>query len=41
MPDQASAVLVEGLPPDISKAFRTLEDRGDVPRTTLHRRARR
>lgn len=40
MPDRASQVLAQGLPPGVPKSFRTLADHGDVPRTTLQHRAR-
>ena len=40
MPDRASEVLVEGLPPFMTKSFRALADHGDVPCTTLQHRAR-
>jgi hypothetical protein len=38
--DRASQVLAQGAPPGVPKSYRALADHGDVPRPTLHRRAR-
>ena len=38
--DRASQVLAQDVPYDVPNSFRTLADRGDVPRTTLQHRAR-
>jgi hypothetical protein len=38
--DRASQVLAQGVPPDMPKSYRALADHGNVPRSTLHHRAR-
>ena len=38
--DKASQVLAHGVPPGVPKSYRALADHGDVPRSTLHHRAR-
>jgi hypothetical protein len=38
--DRASQVLVQGVPPGIPTSYRALADHSDVPRSTLHHRAR-
>jgi hypothetical protein len=38
--DRASQVLAQGVPPGVPKSYRALADHGDVPRSTLHHRAR-
>ncbi len=37
--DRASQVLVQGLPPDVSRTWAALSERGNVPLTTLYYRA--
>jgi len=38
--DRASQVLVQGVLPGIPTSYRALADHSDVPRSTLHHRAR-
>lgn len=38
--DRASQVLARGVPPGVPTSYRALADHGDVPRSTLHHRAR-
>jgi hypothetical protein len=38
--DRASQALVQGVPPGIPTSYRALADYSDVPRSTLHHRAR-
>ena len=38
--DRASQVLAQGVPPGVPKSYRALADHGNIPRSTLHHRAR-
>jgi hypothetical protein len=38
--DRASQVLAQGVPPGVPRSYRALADHGNVPRSTLHHRAR-
>lgn len=38
--DRASQVLAQGVPPGVPSSYRALADHGNVPRSTLHHRAR-
>ena len=38
--DRASQVLAQGVPPGVPESYRALADYGNVPRSTLHHRAR-
>jgi len=38
--DGVSQVLAQGVPPGVPKSYRALADHGNVPRSTLHHRAR-
>lgn len=38
--DRASQVLARGVPPSVPRSYRALADPGNVPRSTLHHRAR-
>lgn len=38
--DRASQVLARGVPPGVPQSYRALADHGEVPRATLHHRAR-
>jgi hypothetical protein len=38
--DRASQVLAQGVPPGVPDSYRALADHGNVPRSTLHHRAR-
>ncbi|KFY83605.1 hypothetical protein V500_10028 [Pseudogymnoascus sp. VKM F-4518 (FW-2643)] len=38
--DRASQVLAQGVPPGVPDSYRALADHGNVPRSTLHYRAR-
>jgi len=38
--DRASQALAQGVPPGVPKSYRALADHGNVPRSTLHHRAR-
>lgn len=38
--DKASQVLAKGVPPGVPSSYRSLADHGEVPRSTLHHRAR-
>jgi hypothetical protein len=38
--DRASQVLAQDVPPGVPESYRALEDYGNVPRSTLHHRAR-
>lgn len=38
--DRASQVLAQGVPPGVPRSYRALVDHGNVPRSTLHYRAR-
>jgi hypothetical protein len=39
--DRASQALAQGVPPGVPDSYRALADHGNVPRSTLHYRARR
>ena len=39
--DRASQVLAQGVPPGVPNLYRALADHSNVPRSTLHHRARR
>jgi hypothetical protein len=38
--DRAIQVLAQGVPPSVPKSYRALADHSNVPRSTLHHRAR-
>jgi hypothetical protein len=38
--DRASQVLAQGVPPSVPSSYRALADHSNVPRSTLHHRAR-
>jgi hypothetical protein len=38
--DRASQVLAQGVPPGVPRLYRALADYGNIPRSTLHHRAR-
>jgi hypothetical protein len=38
--DKASQILAKGVPPGVPPIFRFLAGHGEVPRSTLHHRAR-
>ena len=38
--DRASQVLAQGVPPGVPNSYRALADHSNVPRSTLHHRAR-
>ena len=38
--DRASQVLAQGVPPGVPRSYRALADHSNVPRSTLHHRAR-
>jgi hypothetical protein len=38
--DRASQVLAQGVPPGVPRSYRALADHGNIPRSTLHHRAR-
>ena len=38
--DRATQVLAQGVPPGVPNSYRALADHGNVPRSTLHHRAR-